>query len=294
MREEVPAGRAVVLAGGFGTRLREFARTLGHDRPKQFCAFFGKRSLLEETLHRVKALVPDWRTTVVVHTSQRRIGRRQVRAAGEADVFVQPYDRGTGPAVLYPALCGRPDDILLVTPADHAFSDDAAFRRGIREARDAVTSRVADTVLLGAPATEPRTDFGWIRQGAALGAAVRGVRAFVEKPPAPEARNLFAEGALWNTMVMVTRARALLDLFRAVRPTLVTLLQAARAVPPPLRRLALQRVYRRSAPLDLSRDVLEPQPESLAVTSWPAGCGWDDLGTPERLAARLYPQGPPA
>jgi hypothetical protein len=40
------------------------------------------------------------------------------------------------------------------------------------------------------------------------------------------------------------------------------------------------------APLDFSRDVLEVQAARLKVLSVP-GCGWTDLGTPQRVVATV-------
>src|SRR5262249_60178228 len=54
---------AVVLAGGEGMRLRPLTRHLyGDERPKQFAAVVGARSLLRQTLDRVGLLVPPERT----------------------------------------------------------------------------------------------------------------------------------------------------------------------------------------------------------------------------------------
>ncbi len=50
---------AVVLAGGEGMRLRPVTRLLyGDDRPKQFAALVGARSLLRQTLDRLGGLIP--------------------------------------------------------------------------------------------------------------------------------------------------------------------------------------------------------------------------------------------
>jgi hypothetical protein len=55
---------AVVLAGGDGTRLRHLtSRIAGDSRPKQFCHFFGGRSLLGQMPERLVVLqdgVPGW------------------------------------------------------------------------------------------------------------------------------------------------------------------------------------------------------------------------------------------
>jgi len=52
---------AVILGGGDGTRLSDLTLAVaGDDRPKQFCSFMGKGSLLDLTRHRVsKAVSPE-------------------------------------------------------------------------------------------------------------------------------------------------------------------------------------------------------------------------------------------
>jgi hypothetical protein len=48
---------AVILAGGDGTRLHELSHKVSGDRrPKQFCEFFGGRSLLAHTRDRLQPL----------------------------------------------------------------------------------------------------------------------------------------------------------------------------------------------------------------------------------------------
>jgi mannose-1-phosphate guanylyltransferase len=50
---------SVILAGGEGERLKPFIRQwLGHERPKQYCAFVGTRSMLQHTLDRADQITP--------------------------------------------------------------------------------------------------------------------------------------------------------------------------------------------------------------------------------------------
>ena len=63
----------IVLAGGEGTRVREFLTQLCGGRGlKQFCAVVGRRSMLEHTLARVERLIPRERILVsfIAQTSQ--------------------------------------------------------------------------------------------------------------------------------------------------------------------------------------------------------------------------------
>jgi mannose-1-phosphate guanylyltransferase len=64
---------AVVLAGGDGQRMAAFIRRwLGHPRPKQYCAFSGRRTMLEHTLDRARTVVAPARIVTVINVDHRR------------------------------------------------------------------------------------------------------------------------------------------------------------------------------------------------------------------------------
>jgi hypothetical protein len=44
---------SIILAGGHGERTKDFVWfTLGHDKPKQYCTFLGRHSLVQHTIDR--------------------------------------------------------------------------------------------------------------------------------------------------------------------------------------------------------------------------------------------------
>lgn len=281
--------RVIVLAGGSGRRLEPLVRRLtGRTTPKQFVRFDRSPTLLQRTLARVAPLADP--ALVVVDRSRRGIATEQ--APHGTEVLAQPCDRGTGPGVLYPllhVLAADPDADVLVTPSDHGIADDALFRAGVRRARAALHDQGLGIVLLGATADRPRTDYGWITPGARLGGGVRRVASFVEKPAAATARRLERDGALWSTMVLVARGRALLDAFETARPELTGRLRAVLSLPEPARTARLDAAYAEMPACDFSRDILA-HASGLAVLAWPARVGWTDLGTPERLLDWLRPE----
>ena len=116
--------------------------------------------------------------------------------------------------------------------------------------------------------------------------AVRSVKRFAEKPSAARAEALFGAGALWNTMVLVAKASALVDLYRTHLPGWAEVFARYQRLPLARRQKFLEEKYTALPSADFSRDILTPA-EGLAVYAWPSGIGWTDLGTPERLARWL-------
>jgi mannose-1-phosphate guanylyltransferase len=131
-------------------------------------------------------------------------------------------------------------------------------------------------------ADEPDPELGYIVVEAAEPAALRDVRRFAEKPTFEEARRLCEDGALWNTFIVVCRAASLIELYRARYPEALEILQGI-----DLRnRTQLADAYRMLPRLDFSRQIATGQEDRLTVMPVPR-CGWNDLGTPQRLAQTL-------
>jgi mannose-1-phosphate guanylyltransferase len=273
----------VVLAAGAGRRLSSVTGGV----PKQFWRGAHGRSLLEQTMDRFAPLTSRSRTVVVVDVTH----HPHVSAAGAPSsigtLIHQPQDRGTAAGVLLalqPVLEAEPEAIVALTPADHGVSDGAQFRRGVLEAARHARSN-DDIVLFGVEPTAAQDDYGWITPGPSQATGpLRAISSFVEKPHPDRAASLLAEGAVWNTMVLVGRARALRDLYLELVPDLTGILELAWRRPVCERDACLAAVYPTLPVLDFSRDVITPA-RNLTTYVWPASMGWSDLGTPERLHA---------
>jgi mannose-1-phosphate guanylyltransferase len=76
---------AVVLAGGDGTRLQSLTLEIAGDpRPKQFCSFFGGKTLLAQTRSRLEALFHADRELFVVTRSHETYYREELRDVDES------------------------------------------------------------------------------------------------------------------------------------------------------------------------------------------------------------------
>ena len=282
-----------VLAAGSGRRLASVTR----GTPKQFWRADGRPSLLEDTFARLAPLAPPNRTTVVVDHSHRCFVEPVARSWSSDWVLYQPEDRGTAVGALLalsPLFESSMDAVVLLTPSDHGIADSASFRAAVHDAAAVVRAGQVDIVLFGVESASPVTDYGWIVPGQrycwARTQPLRPVMAFVEKPNLHLARRLFAARALWNTMVIVARAGALLRLYETHLPHWAEVFAIHQQLPNHQRQAFLAEQYATLPSADFSRDLLTPAP-GLAVYSWRQSIGWSDLGTPDRLQRWLGRQG---
>jgi mannose-1-phosphate guanylyltransferase len=274
---------AIVLAAGEGTRLRQLTGHPGGSIPKQYCSLAGGRSLLQATLARAGRLAPRKRIVVVVAEEHREHWSVQLAGLPPGNVVVQPVNRGTAAGLLLPLLAvleRAPAARVVFLPSDHHVGREDVLEASLRIALDALDEPDAGVTLLGIHPDAPEPGYGWIvpARGPEL---LRRVACFVEKPEAPLAERLQAQGAVWNSFLMAGAGAAFLELYRRRVPGLVERMEAARGDPDALRAL-----YATLGTSDFSRELLQGSEPDLRLAVVPA-CGWTDLGTPERVAACL-------
>lgn len=290
---------AVVLAGGEGSRMRPFITGwLGEHRPKQYCAFHGEKTLLEQAMERALSLAESTRVVTVIGRDHWRHLDEPRRLFVPGRIVEQPANRETAAGVFLPlayALRQDPDATVAVLPSDHFVADGYRFQRLLRRAMRCA-ERCQDRVFLLAATPEgPETDYGWLRPEP--GPGLPGVREFIEKPDSRRALRCYAEGCLWNTMVLAAKAATLWDLGWRLCPEVVGRLEALRwAIGTPMESSTLQTVYADMPEANFSRDVLQKAPERLGVVTMEE-VGWSDWGRPERVveslrALRLEPNFP--
>jgi len=287
---------AIVLAGGEGRRLRSLTRYVcGDDRPKQFAALLGGRSLLRQTLDRIRPRIPISRTVVVTHMRDAEYVAEEFGRGEAPECLLQPEDRGTAAAILWAAHVIRqrdPDAVAVVFPSDHYVVGEPEFMGHVLDVVAFVRRNGERLVLIGAIPTEAETQYGWIEPGEPVGrihgGAVYGITRFCEKPDPDVARAFQDAGAFWNTFILVSSVETLKTVGAAALPQLdarFERLDALSDAPEELR--AIRQAFSLSPRASFSRDVLERAPCALAVSPLPASVVWTDWGTRERVVASL-------
>lgn len=282
---------ALVLAAGEGSRLKSLTTApSGTAVPKQFCSLFDGPPLLHEALRRAHALTEASRTCAIVAEQHQRWWQDALATLPSDNVVVQPRNCGTAIGILLPLLrilARDPEARLVLLPSDHLVQQEAVLAESLTAALEQLKWRAQETLLMGIEPEEADPELGYILPGESDGRGAMTVARFVEKPPLAQTRELIRAGGLWNAFIIVSSARALLELFQARIDPIVAAMQAAidyeRGHPGVG---AMAALYEELPTVDFSRDIVAGQEGAFRVLAVPK-CGWSDLGTPKRVEEAL-------
>ena len=267
-----PAVRALILAGGSGTRFWPLSRK---KNPKQLLALEGDRSLLRDTVERLQPLIPPESVWVCTTAALAEAVRRELPEVPEEQILLEPEGRNTAPAIGWSVRSlpeGARRGVVAVLPADHRVGDPAAFRETLARAGE-VVEREDRVMTLGVTPRWAETGYGYLElEPGTPPDGVRRVHRFVEKPTPEKAAEFAASGNhLWNAGIFVFRGTTLLDILTRLQPELARGLEEIAAEP---HRLA--ELYARLPSDSIDYAVMEKLDSILTL---PLDCGWSDLGS---------------
>ncbi|MCW5977581.1 MAG: mannose-1-phosphate guanylyltransferase [Bryobacteraceae bacterium] len=278
---------ALILAGGSGTRFWPRSR---RSRPKQLLPFFGDRSLLQETLERLRPEIPPERTWILTSDALREEIRTQLPEVPELQVLAEPEQRNTAPCLgLAAQIVQRqdPDAVLGVFPSDHLIGRPARFRRLLRAAFRAAES--GGLVVLGIEPRWPETGYGYIEfpdKPRTESFEPARVKRFREKPDLKTARRFVAAGRFyWNSGMFFWRAGVFVSALRRHLPRTAALLAALPEFSDPGFNARLKEVYRRAENISVDYAVLEKADNVIGLAA--GDIGWNDLGSWNALCELL-------
>ena len=282
----------MIMAGGGGTRFWPRSR---QQRPKQFLALGGERTLLQQAMDRIEALLPAEHSWVITGQSYHDETARQLPQLPRDHIVGEPCGRDTAACIgLGAALIARrdPHAVMLVTPADHVIEPVREFERAARVAAQMADEHPSALVTFGIPPTFPSTGYGYIQRGGEVGhrqgVSVYRVQRFEEKPPADRAERFLASGEyFWNSGIFVWRAATVLDELRRQQPKLHDgVRRIADAWDTPRRDTVLRQEYEAMPKLSIDYAVMERAREVLVAQ---APYRWEDVGSWLALE-RMHPQ----
>ncbi len=217
----------IVLCGGAGSRLWPLSRA---GFPKQFLCLTDDQSLFQHAIQRLTELDDTYisvSTPIIVTNEEHRfIALEQLRetVSGIGTVILEPFGRNTAPALTLAAMAAQEqgsDPVLVVTPADHIFTDQPTFTATVRQAiLEAANGAI---VVLGVTPDRPETGFGYIKKSLEADTISQvssfSLECFVEKPDLASAQRYVREGGYyWNSGIFVLKASVWIAALEHFRP----------------------------------------------------------------------------
>ena len=283
------------MAGGRGERIWPVSR---ERKPKQLITLLGDRSFLQQTVDRVKPVVPIENIFIITNAVQAAAVRRQLPELPRRNIIGEPCGRDTCAAVaLGAALVGArsANGVMAVLPADHVIPDEVKFRRVLIDSMILV-KRESALVTIGIEPHEPATGYGYIQVGNKLAKASAkslkstffAAKKFVEKPNLAMAKRYLKSGRYrWNAGMYIRSHETIATELLRQQPMLSAAAEQWRGIRG-LAKLnaALVRDYPKLEKISVDYAIKE--------NAQNIGCadgvfGWDDLGSWPALARHLKP-----
>lgn len=265
--------KAVIMAGGKGERFWPLSR---EKFPKQLLSLIGKRSLLQETVERIKPLIPPQDILVVTRSPLGRSIERQLPQLPRKNIISEPVGRNTAPCIGLAAKMIKEDAVMVVLPADHIIKLQRKFLDTLKKAVT-LARETENLITIGIKPTYPATGYGYIEVGAREKQQWTGdrrqvfrVKRFVEKPDKKRAEKFLNSGRFfWNSGIFVWRKSVILKAMERYMPSLYCGLEKISSK-------NIRKLYPRLPNISIDYGIMEKAKNSLVI---PADFSWEDLGS---------------
>lgn len=283
----------VIMAGGRGERLWPRSR---RQCPKQLLNLVGERSLLQQSVERIRSLTDDDRIYAVTNIDYAEQVREQLLMLPKENILIEPEGRNTAPCVGLAALYiqnryPEEEPVAVFLPSDNLVHNPEEIRNAILAGLK-YTQQADRGVIFGMWPTQPETGYGYIRLGEKLGerdgAIFHEVKSFKEKPDRITAlKYLESKEFLWNAGIFVWKVNKLWKEIKTYLPELALGLEKLRpCLGTEAEFVKLAEIYPTLPSISVDYGILEKS-RDLAVV--PTDFGWDDLGNWSSLG-RFFPQ----
>ncbi len=283
-----PRYHACIMAGGSGERFWPLSRT---HTPKHLLSLFSEKTLLEETILRLKGVVAEQNIWIITNQEQVPLIQKAIPFFPRGQIIGEPAKRDTAPAAALATGLVRardPNGIVALLPADALIRDSKRFGEQLLQAFSWAAGTAKESLLTFAiPATWPATGYGYLELGAEIAAGADGsrllkVKRFVEKPDEATARGyLAAKSFAWNAGMFVWGAGKFLSEVERSAPELAAFI---RDFPPGDPTSYLASMFASLPRISVDYAVLE---RAASVATVVAQFDWDDVGAWTSLPAHL-------
>ena len=202
----------IILFGGAGTRLWPLS---WGDHPKQFLPLVSERTVIQETLLRLKGLELGSPIISCGEGHRFMVAQQIGEVLSEMDspvkpgndcgykgndsrkpvILLEPMAKNTAPAIAAACCAAMKQDkdaVVVVLPSDHVIADVPAFQNAVKVA--ALNAKKGALVTFGIVPFFPATGYGYVKAAGAETDGAFTLERFVEKPCLEKAQEYLARG----------------------------------------------------------------------------------------------------
>jgi mannose-1-phosphate guanylyltransferase len=274
------------MAGGRGTRFWPKSR---EKKPKHLLDIISTRTIVQETLDRIKLLVPTENILIVTGKSHADELTSQLPEIPRNNIIIEPIGRNTAPCIGLAALHikrKKIDDVMIVLPADHLISDVGNFLK-ILSAATQKANEGPHLITVGIKPSSPETGYGYQEQGNIIdninGEIIYKVKSIREKPSLEQAKKFLRQGNfLWNSGMFIWKTSSILNEIQQWLPDLYNgLISIEKAMETNEEEgFVSDKIYQNIKPISIDYGVMEKTRHALLMRG---DFGWSDVGSWDAL-----------
>ncbi len=286
---------AVVMAGGKGERFWPQSRA---NRPKQLLRLLGNLTLIEQTVDRLRDLLPLSNCLVITNEEYVPAMRSLLHGLPPENIIGEPVGRDTGPCVALAAGVVRErsrnadNAAMIVLPADHSIHDLKSLHQVLRDSVE-VTRRESCPVVIGVQPTFPATGYGYIQCAEKAETETKTSfltgKKFWEKPGMNTAQKFINDGNyLWNSGMFIWALPVIDAALQKHAPELWKLSeQIGKAEGQGRLTEVLAECFERCSKISIDYAVMEYVEKMLVAE---CSFDWDDVGSWTALRNQIRPR----
>jgi mannose-1-phosphate guanylyltransferase len=274
---------AVIMAGGKGERFWPQSR---NSHPKQLLRLIGNLTLIEQTVDRLRPVVPPANIMVVTNTEYVEPMRSLLSALPPANIIGEPVGKDTAPCAAAAAAIirerhGSDSAVIMLLPADHIIRKKEELHQNLKDAVD-FAGKNPSVVTVGVSPSFPSTGYGYIHCGARIESGFKTMffksLGFKEKPDSALAGKFFTDKTYkWNSGMFIFSCATFIKALEKHSPAL---LSVCANIQKSIREGRLAQVmadeYKKCERISIDYAVME-KADNIVV----AEClfDWDDVGS---------------
>lgn len=273
---------ALIMAGGVGSRFWPRSK---EKTPKQLLKIFGDKTMIQDTVERLKGIVPHSNIFVITNKIQRDAIIEQLPEIPAQNILAEPFGRNTAACIGLASLMiaeKNKEAVTFVLPADHIIRDINSFHDTLKSAAS-FANNSRGLVTIGIIPSRPETGYGYIQvDDEVVSEKMHKVLTFAEKPNyATAVRFLESGDFLWNSGMFIWRIDTILEEIRRYIPELYDGLEKIKEhINSPDFEQVLTNVYGQLRSISVDYGIME---KSQKVFLTKGDFGWSDVGSWEEV-----------